>query len=131
MFKNRALELISRFVAPLMKPMHPDSQTLVALEMNLTSSSLFLSDQLDYDLHFTLSSALFLLLVSLNLWVFDKNQHVLFTHMHTAVRPAFLEFAISRSESAMLQLNLSLSVFLIGRWTCRRRIIQSPPYLLR
>ena len=32
----------------LEKTLYPVSQTLVALEMNLTSSSLFLSDQLEY-----------------------------------------------------------------------------------
>ena len=47
----------------LMKTLHSVSQTLVALEMNLTSSSLFQSDQLEYVVHLLLSSALFLLLV--------------------------------------------------------------------
>ena len=45
---------------------------LSALEMNLTSSFLFLIDHLECDLHLPLSSALLLHLVSMKLWVFEK-----------------------------------------------------------
>ena len=75
---------------------------LSALEVNLTSSSLFLSDQHEYVVHLLLSSVLLLLLVSLKLWVFKKIHDPL-APACTAVKPAFFRNSpSSRSESAML-----------------------------
>ena len=84
-----------------MKTVHPVSQTLVALEMNLTSSSLFQSDQLEYVVHLHLSSVLFLLMVCLKLSVSEKNHNFLLAHVHTAVRPAF--FVILHLQDPSLQ----------------------------
>ena len=99
-----------------MKTMHPVSQTLVTLEMNLTSSSLFESDQLEYVVHLPLSSVSFLLLVSMKLWVSEKNHNFLLVHANTAVRPAF--FVILHFQDPRLQcfqLNRNRGVPLIGR----------------
>ena len=84
-----------------MKTLHPVSQTLVAwdeFDFKL-SLSLFKSDQLEYDLHLPLSSALFLLLVALKLWVFEKNHNFLLAHGAGSI---FRNSPSSRSESAML-----------------------------
>ena len=71
--------------------MHPVSRTLSALEMYLTSSFLFLSDQLEYVVHLLLSSVLLLLPVSLTLMVFEKIHDPLIP-VNTAVKPAVFFF---------------------------------------
>ena len=86
----------------LMKTLHPVSQTLVALEMNLTSSRLFSSDQLEYVVHLPLSSVSLLLLVSPKLRVSEKNK---FSHRpctYSGEASIFCNSPSSRSESAML-----------------------------
>ena len=55
----------------LVKTLHPVSRMLSALEMNLTSSSLSLSDQLEYVVHLPPLS-IFLLLVSMKVCLFGK-----------------------------------------------------------
>ena len=85
----------------LMKTLHLVSRTLSALEMNLTSSFLFLSDQLEYGVHLPLSSVLLLLPVSLKLWVFENSQNFPFVHVHTVVLPTF--FVILHLQDPSLQ----------------------------
>ena len=106
----------------------PVSQTLVALQMNVISSSLFLSDQLEYDVHLHLSSVLFLLLVSLKLWVSENNPNFLLAHVHTAVRPAlFVILHLHDRSLQCFQLNRNQSVSLIGRTASRHQLFQFPP----
>ena len=57
----------------------PDAR---ALEMNLISSSLFQIDQLEYVVHLPLSSVLFLLLVSLKLWVVFRRTIIFSSPMY-------------------------------------------------
>ena len=96
--------------------LHPVSQTLEALEMNLTSSSLIFSDQLEYVVHLPFTSVLLLLPVSLKLWVFDENHNF-------SARPCtysgeariFRDSPSSKSESVMLSAE-SLSECILD-WT--------------
>ena len=75
----------------------------MALEMNLTSSSVFWSDQLENVVHLPLSSALFLLLVSLKLWVCEKNHNFsLRPRTYSGEASIFRNSPSSRSEFAML-----------------------------
>ena len=86
---------------------------LSALEMNLTSSSLVLSDQLEFVVHLLLSSVLPLRQVSLKPWVFEKNQSFPLAPVFTAVKLAFYVILHLRSPSLqcfLLSHNLSVSV---------------------
>ena len=56
MQKQRIMSMSCTILRFLMKTLHSVSQTLSALEMNLTSSFLFLSDQLEYVVHLLLAS---------------------------------------------------------------------------
>ena len=58
--------------------------------MNLTSSSLFLSNQLEYVVHLLLSSVLLLLPAPVKLLVFEKILNPL-VPVYPAVKPAFFE----------------------------------------
>ena len=114
-----------------MKSLHPVSQTLVALEMNLTSRTLFLSDQLEYIVHLPLSCVLLLLPFSLKLWVFEKNNNFLLAHVHTAVRPAFSVILHLQDPSLQcFQLNHIWNVSLIGRRSSQHQLFKFHPYLL-
>ena len=73
--------------------------------------SLFWNDQLEYVVHLHVSSASFLLLVSLKLLVFEKNQNFLLVHVQTAVRPAFVVILHLQDPSLQcFQLNRNRSV---------------------
>ena len=82
-----------------MKTLHQVSLKLWALEMNLTSSSLVLSDQLVCAVHLLLSSVQPLHQDSLKLWVFDQNQSFLLAPEYAAVKPVSYEIVRLRGPS--------------------------------
>ena len=84
-----------------MRTLHPISRVLSALEMNETSSFLFLSDQLEYVVHLLLSSVFLVLPVSLKLLVFEKI-HDPSPCIFSCETSIFRNSPSSRSESAML-----------------------------
>ena len=77
------------------------SLELYALEMNLTSSSLFLSDQLEYVVSLLLSPALSLLQVFLVFKVLEKVLNFLPCPAYTVVKAAF--FAIVHPQGPSRQ----------------------------
>ena len=71
-----------------MKTLHQVSLKFWVFEMNLTSSSLVLSDQLVFVVHLLLSSVQPLHQVSLKLCVFEMSPSLLLAPEYTAVKPA-------------------------------------------
>ena len=99
--------------------------------MNLTSSFLFLSDQLEYVVHLLLYSVVLLLPVSLKLLVFEKT-HDLLAPENTAVKPAL--FVILHLQDPSLQyfpLCRNRSASVTGCKTCRHQIFKIHPHLRR
>ena len=104
---------------------------LSALEMNLTSSFLFLSDQLEYSVLLLLSSVLLLLPVSLKLLVFEVSYNPL-GPVFSMVKPAF--FVILSLQDPSLQcfpLRHNRNASVTGCRTSLHQLFQIHPYLRR